>query len=461
MSWSVRYLVVSLVSRFRRLDQEAVDVLAAACRDEAAAPAATVERCRSFGASKDLDLGSVIALLQSDSPRSVLVGATLLQHLAGRDPDRIAVAVAALAGRAGGDDPLLDCFTVGRETLRETLVANLARLVWSPSVESGDSPPTPPRPPGGFAASELDRPAGGIRLDALPFTEVIAHIAELPWIGFGSGGTMPGLAWSEILGEAPQPATAELYAVAVNQVLSTRTGLAMFSELSSLQATEIDLLTRHGEFPTEGGAWLARHVPGSAERVREIADALADELREVREEVIAALEDVLADLDLDAAIEDGALAARAVLSRGTPNPLDLSGGMAPRDSAFNAARRIARLGRPDAAEALFTQLLMERDPADADVSPHDCEASSRSSPSPLTTGRAPRRISRPPSRRPSASPTSPWTASPRSSTGSCRHLRASTLRSHAHAWTRSSTRDVAHTPRQTRSGRSRSTGGSC
>jgi len=119
------------------LDGQTLGLVAAACQDYALVGSATIERCRTFDSSDDLDVSELVALLNCRNARAVEAAAVLISNLVRSAPptprghDQRQSGVAALADLAASSDPLLDCFaTASRRTLRQALLERLADLVW-------------------------------------------------------------------------------------------------------------------------------------------------------------------------------------------------------------------------------------------------------------------------------------------------------------------------------------------
>lgn len=374
MSWSVRWLVVSLLSQFRKLDPTVVEVLAAACRDEALSEIATVERCRVFGGDASLDTDEVTALVDSSNPRSVLIGTTLLATL-GRDNElRRGEAVAVLSARAAFPDPLLDCATdENGRTLREVLISSLSSLMWELPEREALAAAVPAAELRRFNARDLE-----MTLESLGPT--FDFVSAIRGIGFGwlarpVSGIAPGagLAWNTLFGVSLPPAQDALYKSAVGLVLALRTGMAIASAMPMAMLDEFEPMIDHLT-DGEGQAWLERYNPGYETTVKELAADLAAEIRSGAPAVLAALEAAThGDLADRAREEVGKLGAKLDEPTWMADADLLGEQMSRHGYAMRVAAQLELLGYFDAArDALLVALrLLDLSEPDDDVERRD------------------------------------------------------------------------------------------
>jgi tetratricopeptide (TPR) repeat protein len=328
-SWSVRWLVVRLLSQFRWLDQEAIDVITAACRDGAIRDAATVEQCSRFGASPHIDTQAVRSLVMSANDRSILIGITLLAGLAGGGRARRHEAIEILAARAASDDPLLDCASDrdGR-TLRETLYVTLSSLIWE--IPPAAPPVDAPARPGARPAFSPVEQSLSVPTDLLTDTlGLIRSLSGLDWFTMPSKGfVVDGLKFADIWDDDPEPAELELFALVTETVIQMRVGHLLTEGFSDAMVDEFTPMIESGDHKS-GLTWLERHAPEYQATVREEAAKLHAELLERRQELRAALREVVRAEDFSARARSAvARLARAyedeVFMPSSPVPLDPS-----------------------------------------------------------------------------------------------------------------------------------------
>ncbi|MDQ3934236.1 MAG: DUF5663 domain-containing protein [Actinomycetota bacterium] len=293
-SFSVRRLAISVLSHLRILDQQALELIAAACRDKSIVGGATIMRCRTFDSPSELDLSQLVALLDSRNAHAVEAGATLLANMARTARSTHAgqaqheVAVSTLASVASSPDPLLDCSrTSGGRTLRQDVHSRLTDLVWtSPSRPAPDSELGRTATQLSWATPELDR-AMPARTRASSEALTASLIDALQALASQDPKSKPKpkfqlrdarFDWDELGLGVLRAGQDHLLSLAVLEVLEIRVGIEIAGSLTPAQLDEFEA---HFENNDDAAAfrWLENNRPDYRDVVNSEAVALEEEIR--------------------------------------------------------------------------------------------------------------------------------------------------------------------------------------
>jgi tetratricopeptide (TPR) repeat protein len=365
-SFSVRRLVLSVLSQFRQLDQAVVDLIAAGCRDNWTLNSTILARCRTFGISRDLNLDSLGSLMASRNPLAVSAGAILLANVTASVPDGPGVrrheAIEALAALVLSTDPMLDSAgTSAGRTLRQMLLALLGNLAWEATSQSQLTPGLGRAVVrGSFDSSELTSDPAGLLNHSQHIVDAVEPIGAQSWM------TQPAkplhsaavdLSWGEFWREEQTKAHEHLFNLVVTQVLEARVGAVITSFMNSEQLNEFDRLYRNRD---EAGAllWLTRTFPNYRALVEREALKLHSEISQSSAQLFRAL-------DAHVVIEEPGEAARRALEHVAAELEDNSdehtaaGDVVARRArqVHASARMLQRLERLEAAELLFQHVL--------------------------------------------------------------------------------------------------------
>lgn len=310
-SISTRRFVVTLLSHFRVLDQPALDLITAACRDFSVVSSAVIERCRTFENPDELDATQVLHLLGLPNAKAVEAAAVLISNLARTAPStprgakQHQKAVTALTTAASSSDPILDCFGVADDcTLRQWLHERLAELVWeAPHRSDHDSAlgTTATRLTWDF--SELN--GAPKQVEPSPRTTSLANSLR---VVAGRNGTIEGEGPVALqVGDTSFSPTdlgladlseegGRLLCVGALETLEMRVGVKLSSRFSDTQIDEFEALFEAND---DSGAltWLESNAPDYKDVVHREAVSLVDEISASRVEIQQLIEDLMEDID--------------------------------------------------------------------------------------------------------------------------------------------------------------------
>jgi Protein of unknown function (DUF5663) len=298
-SYSARRLALAVLSRFRVLDQDALDLISAACRDSRLVSAGIVARCRSFEESAELDIAEILSLLGAQSPNAVEAAAVLLTGLTRAAPrtdsgrEQRSAAIAALTTAVRSDRPRLECsVTADKRTLRQALQEHLGTLVrgdpTAAGAEGGSSnlgSAAIGRKWGPAALSPAEAPAAPASTAIAENLRAVAahHNPEPKGAATIKIGKLTFTAADFGLGQL-EPGAQHLLMRATYETLEMRVGAQLAGRFNSNQLGEFDIYFRAKD---DDGAfrWLTENAPDYKEIVEREAHSLVDEIRASAEEL--------------------------------------------------------------------------------------------------------------------------------------------------------------------------------
>lgn len=310
-SFSVRRLALGVLSQFRTLDQNALDLIAAACRDYSVVSVGLIERCRTFEGS-DLDISRVLRLLHASNPKAIDAAAVLVAGLARTAPsthggsDQRRTAIRALASAAASSDPMLDCFPIAPErALRQSLHERLSELVWEGSSHRrSESVLGTAATAGSWDFSDLKQPSTSKRSRIRASTVLAQAIRDV-----AGRDTVYRPAFSMKVNDKPydlkehgledlRPAEAGIVMQAVYETLEMRVGIYLADRFDNKQLDEFEVLI---EAKDEKGAsaWLLTNSPDYKEVVAREAASLFAEIRSTAGEIQQLVRELRGDQDED------------------------------------------------------------------------------------------------------------------------------------------------------------------
>ena len=301
LSYSVRLLSISVLSHFRRLDPQVLNLVATACRDEHVVATSVLRRCQTISVAQEPSLDEIAELVGSQHMPTVMAAALLSSSLA-RSPDTSAsqrrTAEEALASAVRSRNPAMDVIgdRNGR-SLRTLLHGLLTGVAWhtepSDMVAALGSALVGGTDVFGSGLARAFSPPQGAR----PLLDVIRElprgtnltskqIAAIP-IGDETGY----VSWDELgLADLAEPRRTHLKA-AMYSALEFRVGTVIANRMTPAQLDEFERLF---EIKDEAGAfnWLQSNFPNYPQAVDVCRKSLFSELRSSLRDVERVLKDL-------------------------------------------------------------------------------------------------------------------------------------------------------------------------
>jgi hypothetical protein len=287
-SFSVRRIVISLLSRFREFDQAAAEVVSRAAQDAASVSQMMLARCDTFEGVSAPDIAALREQLGARSVQAMLAAATLLTTAARTARlDRAGVetrrdVIAALVDAASRPDPLLDSSRAWRDTtVRQALHDMLAMLVWKPpSRRALDAMIGRAASPRTWDDTASPKPVG---LNVEPddsLDKALRAAAESDWLQTESRTLMirgKAMEWPPELGELTD-LQIRLLALASYSLLEIRVGSRLANAMTNSHLEEFEGYHRGGD---DAGAleFLSTNFPYYPEIVENELDRVVEEAR--------------------------------------------------------------------------------------------------------------------------------------------------------------------------------------